>query len=229
LESAKELWGKALGELQIQVSKANYVTWLSNSQGTSYQDNVFTVSVPNIFVAEWLSQRLHSLVRKTLANIVGRDVDVQFVVRGQDQLQARPLAYASQTDGGTSSKAKRNRFNPKYTFDNFIVGDCNRLAYAAAVEVAENPGHTYNPLFLYSTTGQGKTHLLHAIGHAATNNGFQVAYTTAEQFTNEFVVAVREKRAEDFRSKFRNVHTLLFDDIQFLNGKNRHRNVSSIF
>jgi chromosomal replication initiator protein len=123
---------------------------------------------------------------------------------------------ATQTDGGTSSKATQHRFNPKYTFDNFVVSDSNRLAYAAAVEVAENPGSSYNPLFIHSSTGQGKTHLLHAIGHLTTNNGLQAAYTTAEQFANEFVLSVREKQVDKFRSKFRNIHVFLFDDVHFL-------------
>jgi len=218
LESAKEIWERALGELQIQVSKPNYITWLKNGQGISYQDNIFIVSVPSIFVAEWLSKRLYSLVRKTLANIIGEDVDVQFVVHGQDELQT-PLARASQADGGTSSKARWNRVNPRYTFDTFVAGDCNRLAYAAAVEVTEKPGHSYNPLFIHGSTGQGKTHLLHAIGQAATRHGLQVAYTSAEQFTNEFVLAVRQRQVQDFRSKFRDIDILLFDDIQFLADK----------
>jgi len=219
LQSAKEIWERALGELQIQVSKANYVTWLSDSQGISYQDNIFVVGVPNGFVAEWLSMRLYPLVKKTLTNITGREVDAQFIVHGQDKLPASPLACSNQTDGGTSSKATRYRFNPRYTFDNFVVGDSNRLAYAASIEVAENPGRTYNPLFLHSTTGQGKSHLLHAIGQAAISNGLRVAYITSEQFTNEFVLAVRQKQVEDFRSKFRNIHVFLFDDIQFLANK----------
>ena len=218
MDSAKEIWERALGELQIQVSKANYITWLKNSQGISYKDIIFVVSVPSIFVAEWLSKRLYSLVRKTLANIIGEDVDVQFVVHGQDELQT-PLACASQADGGTSSKARWSRVNPRYTFDTFVAGDCNRLAYAAAVEVTEKPGHSYNPLFIHGSTGQGKTHLLHAIGQAATRHGLQVAYTSAEQFTNEFVLAVRQRQVQDFRSKFRNIDILLFDDIQFLADK----------
>ena len=172
-----------------------------------------------MFVAEWLSTRLYSLVKQTLTNVTGRDVDIRFTIPSQDKLQASPLASANQPDGGTSSKATKYRFNPRYTFDNFVVGNLNRLAYAASVEVAEKPGYTYNPLFLHSTTGQGKTHLLHAIGHVAANNGLQAAYTTSEQFTNEFVLAVRQKRVEDFRSKFRNVHVLLLDDIQFLANK----------
>ncbi len=214
LEPAKEIWERALGKLQIQVSKANYTTWLSNSQGLSCQDNTFVVSVPNIFVAEWLSKRLYPLVRKTLVDIMGKDVDVQFIVHNGEQLSASHLAM--QTDGGTSSKATHYRFNPKYTFDNFVVSDSNRLAYAAAVEVAENPGSSYNPLFLHSSTGQGKTHLLQAIGHLTTNNGLQAAYITAEQFANEFVLAVRENQVDKFRSKFRSINILLFDDVHFL-------------
>jgi chromosomal replication initiator protein len=214
LEPAKEIWDRALGKLQIQVSKANYTTWLSNSQGLSCQDNNFVVSVPNIFVAEWLSKRLYPLVRKTLVDIMGKDVDVKFVVQNSEQLAASPLAR--QTDGGTSTKATQYRLNPRYTFDNFVVSDSNRLAYAAAVEVAENPGSSYNPLFIHSSTGQGKTHLLHAIGHLTSNNGLQAAYITAEQFANEFVLAVREKQVDKFRSKFRSIHILLFDDVHFL-------------
>jgi len=214
LEPAKDIWQRALGKLQIQVSKANYTTWLSNSQGLSFQDNIFVVSVPNVFVAEWLSKRLYPLVRKTLVDIIGKDVDVQFMVHNREQLSASPLA--KQTDGGTSSKATQYRFNPRYTFDNFVVSDSSRLAYAAAVEVAENPGSSYNPLFIHSSTGQGKTHLLHAIGHLTTNNGLQAAYITAEQFANEFVLAVREKQVDKFRSKFRSIHIFLFDDVHFL-------------
>jgi chromosomal replication initiator protein len=214
LESAREIWQSALGKLQIQVSKANYTTWLSDSQGLNCRDDVFVVGVPNVFVAEWLSKRLYPLVRKTLVDITARDIDVRFEVYNREQPATGPLL--AQTDGGTSSKATHHRFNPRYTFDNFVVSDSNRLAYAAAVEVAENPGSSYNPLLIHSTTGQGKTHLLHAIGHLTTNNGLQAVYVTAEQFANDFVLAVREKQVDKFRSKFRNVHVFLFDDVHFL-------------
>ena len=214
LEPAKEIWERALGKLQIQVSKANYTTWLSNSQGLRCQDNTFVVGVTNVFIAEWLSKRLHPLVRKTLVDIMGKDIDVQFEIHSREQLSASHPA--KQTDGGTSSKATQYRFNPRYTFDNFVVSDSNRLPYAAAVEVAENPGSSYNPLFIHSSTGQGKTHLLHAIGHLTTNNGLQAAYITAEQFANEFVLAVRENQVDKFRSKFRSIHIFLFDDVHFL-------------
>jgi chromosomal replication initiator protein len=214
LESARDIWQSALGKLQIQISKANYSTWLRDSQGLNCRDDVFVVGVPNVFVAEWLSKRLYPLVRKTLVDITGKDTDVRFEVYNNEQPATSTLV--TQTDGGTSSKAAQHRFNPKYTFDSFVVSDTNRLAYAAAVEVAENPGSSYNPLFIHSTTGQGKTHLLHAIGHLTTNNGLQAAYVTAEQFANDFVLAVREKQVDKFRSRFRNIHVFLFDDVHFL-------------
>ena len=214
MEPAKEIWKRALENLQIQVSKANYTTWLSNSNGLNCQDNTLVVSVPNVFVAEWLSKRLYPLVRKTLVDITGKDIDVQFVVHNSEQLSASPVA--NQTDGGTSAKATQYRFNPKHTFDNLIVSDFNRLAYAAAVEVAENPGISYNPLFIHSSTGQGKTHLLHAIGHLTTSNGLRAAYITGEQFANAFVRAVRENQVDKFRSTFRSIQILLFDDVHFL-------------
>lgn len=219
MESAKEIWERVLGELQIQVSKANYDTWLRDSQGMSCQNDTFVVAVHNAFVAEWLTKRLYPLVRKTLANIIGRDVNVQFAIRNQEQTQSASLASVSQTDGGVSSKIRIDELNPRYTLDNFIVGDSNRLAYAAVTEVTQNPGRTYNPLFIYSDAGQGKTHLLQGVGHVALSNGLPVIYTTAEQFTNEFILTIKQKRVEDFRSKFRNTHFLLFDDMQFIADK----------
>ena len=219
LHSARDIWERTLGELQIQVNKANFNTWLSDSQGVSYQDNVFVVGVPNIFVAEWLSKRLHSLIRNTLTNILGKDAELQIVVWSKDQNQVASSAARRQTDGGTSTKARQKLFNPKYTFDSFTVGNCNRLAFTAAQEVVENPGRIYNPLLIYGNTGQGKTHLLHAIGQATERNGFKIVYTTAEQFTSEFIVAARQKEIDDFRGKFKDIDTLLFDDIQFMYDK----------
>ncbi|MCK4262590.1 MAG: chromosomal replication initiator protein DnaA, partial [Dehalococcoidia bacterium] len=219
MEAAKEIWQKVLGELQIQVSRANYATWLKNSYGISCQEDSFLVGVPNAFVAEWLTKRLYALVRKTLAQVIGRDVDIRFTVHSQGHVQGHRVFAGSQTDGGTTTRAKTGRFNTKYTFDSFVVGESNRLAHAAALEVAENPGLAYNPLFIYGDTGYGKTHLLHAIGHKAVGNGLEVIYTTAEQFTSEFVVAVKKRLVEEFRDRFKSIEILLFDDIQFIANK----------
>jgi chromosomal replication initiator protein len=222
--TAQEIWDTALGELQLQVSKANYRTWLQKTKGLSYRDNHLILSVPNTFVAEYLDKNLRPLIEKTLIGITQSRLQVDFIVDNQ----------ASAIEVRTADQAKvpvpelpciplpmaLTRLNPNYTFDNFVVTSCNRLAFAAASGAAEEPGLSrYNPLYLYGGVGLGKTHLLNAIGNAAQNRGQRVLYTSAEQFTNAFVNSLRERKIEDFRQKFRSVDILLIDDIQFISGK----------
>jgi len=214
---AQEIWEAALGELQIQMSKPNYRTWLEKTVGLSYQGNQFVIGVPNTFVAEYLDQNQRSLIEKALIGLTHRDVKIQFHVDTAHQNSL--TSYGSQGKISSAQQASLPLFNPKYTFDSFIVGSCNRLAYAAARKVAENPGYTYNPLFIYGGVGLGKTHLLHAIGHAALAQNIQVLYVSAEQFTNEFTNAIRERKTQEFHNKYRNVDMLLIDDIQFFSGK----------
>ncbi len=217
---AVEMWKAALDELQAKVSPANYQTWLKNTVGLNFSDSCFTVGVPSSFVTESLERRLHPLIEKTLIGIAGKPLSVQFQVHlgnGDEEL-APPLPS---TPASTNYKQRTcaPRLNRKYTFASFIVGSSNRLAHAAALGVAENPGNSYNPLFVYSGVGLGKTHLLHAIGWEAIRVRTRVMYVTAEQFTNEFISAIRERRSEDFRNKYRSVDVLLLDDIQFIAGK----------
>ena len=219
MESAHETWQKALGELQTQVSRVNYNTWLSNSHGVSCENGVFVVGTPSAFVAEWLTKRLRSLVKKTLTHVVGCDTEVEFIAHDRLRPQRRPQLQSALADGGVSTRARVEALNSRFTFDNFVVGSCNRLACATALEVAENSPSSFNPLYLYSGTGQGKTHLLQAIGHAARLSGREVLYMTAERFTDEFVLSVRQKRVEEFSSRFKSLSLLLFDDIQFLANK----------
>ena len=211
VRSAEEIWETALGELQLQVSKPNYKTWLGKTVGLSFQNNQFVVGVPNTFVAEYLDQSQRSLIEKTLIGITRHNLNVLFQVNGRYQ---NPVGNSS-TRGGTSFPS----LNPKYTFDSFIVGNCNHLAYAAALGVAQNPGRSYNPLFIFGGVGLGKTHLLHAIGHVAQASHCQVLYVSAEQFTNEFLSALRERNTVEFRNKYRSVNMLLIDDIHFISGK----------
>lgn len=223
MKSAQEIWVAALGELQLQVSRPNFNTWLKSTVGISYKNNNFVVGVPNAFVAEWLNNRLCSLVEKTLVGITGKNMAVQFSVQAPDASEAQPV-YANQTDGGTTTRVPIKpsvlcRLNNKYTFNNFITGEANRLAFAAALEVAENPGSVYNPLFIYGGTGLGKSHLLQAIGHSARAKGYRILYTSAEQLTNEFVSSLKNNTTEAFHNKFRSVDFLLLDDFQFLSGK----------
>jgi len=215
--SAKEIWETALGELQLEVSKSNYRTWLEKTVGLSYQDNQFTVGVPNTFAAEYLDKNQRSLIEKTLIGLTHRNIKVTFTVNAGHQNSKTD--HSGYTDIPATAQISSPRLNPKYTFDSFVVSSCNRLAYAAALGVAENPGHSYNPLFIYGGVGLGKTHLLHAISHVAQASNLRVLYLSAEQFTNEFVNSIRERKTEEFRSKYRNVDMLLIDDIQFICGK----------
>jgi chromosomal replication initiator protein len=204
--SAQEIWKAALGELQVQVTRSYYRTWLEKTTGLSYEADQFVVGVPNAFIAEYLNQNQRSLIEKTLIGLTRPDIKLTFRV-------------ASARETTASAPSIRPKGKARYTFDSFVVSHSNRLAYAAALGAAENPGQGYNPLFLYGGVGLGKTHLLHAIYHAARANNFRALYVSAEQFTNEFVSAVRERSTEAFRSKFRNVDILLIDDIQFISGK----------
>ena len=215
--SAQQIWEAALGELQIQVNKPNYRTWLEKTSGLSYQTDQFVIGVPNTFVAEYLDKNQRSLIEKVLAGITQHEVQVQFQVNNH-----YPDAPPSHRSRGRTTPAQQTRFplfNPKYTFESFVVGGCNQLAHAAAMGVAQNPGHTYNPLFIYGDAGLGKTHLVHAIGHEALTNNVKVLYVRAEQYTNDLTHAIRERATEDFRNKYRNIGMLLIDDIQFIGGK----------
>jgi len=213
--SAREIWETALGELQVQVNKANYRTWLEKTVGLSYQGNQFVVGAPNTFVAEYLDKNQRSLIRKALIGLTRRDINIVFSVDGKEP--SSPDSYHSQEVPAALTPPPK--LNPKYTFDSFVVSSCNRLAHASALGVAENPGHSYNPLFICGGVGLGKTHLLHAIGHMALARNIRVLYVSGEQFTNEFITAIRQKSTEEFRSKYRSADMLLVDDIQFISGK----------
>ncbi len=203
---APEIWEAALGQLQLEVSKPNFSTWLSKTVGMECRDHHFVVGVPNTFIAEYLEKNQRSLIEKALTGILRDDVKVEFRV-------------AASAEKPGAARTTLPLFNPRYTFDTFVVGNSNNLAYAAAAKVAENPGLAFNPLFLYSAAGLGKTHLLHAIGNRAALNHLAVLYVSAEQYTNELVTAIREKSTDEFRKKFRNVDMLLVDDVQFFAGK----------
>ncbi|MCX6003072.1 MAG: chromosomal replication initiator protein DnaA [Chloroflexi bacterium] len=203
---APEIWEAALGRLQLEISKANFHTWLSKTIGLNCQDGKFVIGVPNTFVAEYLEKNQRSLLEKVLTGVVREDVRVEF------RVAARP-------EKSLPERTNLPLFNPRYTFDTFVVGNSNNLAYAAAAKVVENPGLAFNPLFLYGGAGLGKTHLLHAIGNKVAINHLAALYVSAEQYTNELVTAIREKTTDEFRKKFRNADILLVDDVQFFAGK----------
>lgn len=216
---AAGIWQSALEELQTKVSSANYQTWLKNTVGLDQRDGSLIVGVPSTFVTESLEKRLHPLIEKTVSSIAGHPLKVQFQVHlGSGDGDLGPSA-PSPSSQKFSQRAEPPKFNRRYTFDTFLVGTCNRLAHAASQRVANDPGSSYNPLFIYSGVGLGKTHLLHAIGWVASRSCPRVMYVTAEHFTNEFISAIREGKSEDFRNKYRSIDVLLLDDVQFIAGK----------
>jgi len=227
----KQLWHAALGELQVGLSKANYDTWFKDTAIVSEEDDVFCVGVPNAFAREWLENKYRLQVRDALRHLIGRTVDVRFVTLTAASVRSdRPVAStqsgAAQNPAPATAQERREAplaavLNARYTFSTFVVGSNNRLAHAAALSVAERPGHSYNPLFIYGGSGLGKTHLMHAIGHAVISRHpkKRVAYATSEKFTNEFINSIRAQKGEEFRERYRRIDVLLIDDIQFLTGK----------
>lgn len=234
--SPETAWKAALGELEMQMTRATFTTWLQGTRALSWVDDEFVVGVRNDFAKDWLENRLLDLIVRTLSGVANRRLCVRFVVWSDEIIAPNTTmvastgkanvrtttspAAANATDEGMAGDASDSpRLNRRYTFSTFIVGANNRLAHAAALSVSENPGQTYNPLFIYGGVGLGKTHLLHAIGHHCYQDGHRVRYISAEAFTNDMVMAIRTKQTPEFRERYRNVDVLLIDDIQFIAGK----------
>lgn len=220
---AEKAWQSALGQLQMEMPKASYDTWVRDTQIFSYDDGLFTIGVRNAYARDWLESRLSSTVTRLLMGIMNRTVDVAFVVNANGNVEtvAEPAA-AEEIPGVALNMSQGPRsvtLNPRYTFDNFIVGPNNRLAHAASQAVAESPATAYNPLFLYGGVGLGKTHLLHAIGNYCQEHGLRVLYVSSEEFTNDMINAIRSHTTQAFRDKYRSADVLLVDDIQFIAGK----------
>ena len=227
--TSKEVWRAVLGELQLQLPRPTFETWLKHTEGISQDGQTLVVEVPTPFAVAWLERRMYQSIQKTVEKITHLPLDVQFQVKKGTILQTvetpnLDLASTSSESIGqgaasTGLSSRLPNLNPKYTFGTFVVGSSNRLAYSAAQAVSEAPGRGYNPLFIYSGVGLGKTHLLHAIGHVCAGRGLSVQYATSEQFTNEFISAIRNRTTEEFRRRYRDVHVLLMDDVHFLSGK----------
>jgi chromosomal replication initiator protein len=221
-----QAWQSALGQLQMEMPKASYDTWVRDTRIVSYEDGLCTIGVRNAYARDWLESRLSSTVTRLLMGIMNRPVDVQFAVSpaGGSETDADPSETLSSETAApvvdTSALPPHNvSLNPRYTFDNFVVGPNNRLAHAASQAVAENPATAYNPLFLYGGVGLGKTHLLHAIGNYCQEHGQNVLYVSSEEFTNDMIAAIRSHTTQAFREKYRSADVLLVDDIQFIAGK----------
>jgi chromosomal replication initiator protein len=215
---AAQAWQAALGQLQMEMPKAAFDTWVRDADLLTYEDGAFTIGVHNAYARDWLDSRLSSTIRRLLTGIMNRSVEVRFVVWQDLDSEVEPQAiphhvFEPATDTSNSS------LNGRYSFSNFVVGASNRLAHAASLAVAEKPSEAYNPLFLYGGVGLGKTHLLHAIGNHCASSGLSVLYVSSEEFTNDLINAIRSHTTQAFREKYRRTDILLIDDIQFIAGK----------
>ncbi|MDD5043721.1 MAG: chromosomal replication initiator protein DnaA [Patescibacteria group bacterium] len=220
-----QLWQAVLGELELQLSKANFTTWFRGTFISSREESKVIVGVPNAFTKSWLEKKYHESILKALQSLTERQIrEIFFKVETKklSEPEATNLIRdikkieQEETEPALSSFGLNNR----YTFDKFIVGKGNELAYAACKAVAQTPGKTYNPLFIYGGVGLGKTHLLQAVGHAlAQCQNCKIMYVTSEKFTNEYIQAVKNGRGKEFKDAYRNVDLLLIDDIQFIAGK----------
>ncbi|MDQ3809316.1 MAG: chromosomal replication initiator protein DnaA [Chloroflexota bacterium] len=244
--SADQVWQRVLATIQPKISVAHFDTYLRGTLGLVFDPgaSVVRVAAVNPFHVPWLEGRFSSAIHSAVAEVLGAPVRVEFVARAAlappttRERQPRPAPMLAELDEmalqaprgagpratpSAQSLAPRagSRLNVRYTFQSFVVGDSNRLAHAASRAVTDDPGRAYNPLFLYGGVGLGKTHLLHAIGHGAAGSALDAVYVSSETFTNELIEAIRQHRTDDFRARFRNVHVLLIDDVQFIAGKER--------
>ena len=215
----EQAWQAVLGQLQMDMPRASFDTWVRNSDIVSYEDNVFIIGVPNAYARDWLESRLSSKIKRLLCGILNRTVSLRFIVWQAGIEQAVVEIEPQEEVEFTSTQNKTTALINRYTFENFVVGSANRLAHAASLAVAERPAQAYNPLFLYGGVGLGKTHLLHAIGNHCIKNKLNVLYVTSEEFTNDLINAIRSHTTQTFREKYRRIDVLLIDDIQFIAGK----------
>lgn len=224
----KELWNNVLLEIEGSVSKANFATWFKETKISGFENGVIYLSVPNTFVQEWLTKKFHNLILKLLRQASESIHNLEYVIKEESKTKNQyiPTKQTSPTKELPLSEYyvnKEDNLNPRYTFESFIVGPFNELAYSAAQAVIKNLGVTYNPYFIYGSTGHGKTHLIQAMGNAvkAIDPSKKVLYFTSEKFVNDYINSVQTNKVGQFKEKYRKYDMLIMDDIQFLSGKEK--------
>ncbi len=226
-----ELWQSVLAQMQFHISKANFATWFQNTEIVSKENEKILISVPNAFSKEWLSNKYNKLILKALHDLDDSIKYLDFIIKPQSLNNLNNAVKKDQVEKTEIEQLKFDEFkinketnlNPRYTFDNFVVGSFNELAHAAALAVSDNPGFTYNPLFIYGGVGLGKTHLVQAIGNKISENlkKKKVKYISSEKFVSGIVSAIRSNNIENFKAGLASIDVLIIDDIQFLAGKNK--------
>lgn len=226
------LWQAVLGEIEVSVSRASFVTWFKNTRLLKQKDDSVTIGVPNIFIKQQLERKFNQLIKEVLAKNGLTPSEIEYKIyspitapdRSSEEVFApAPAAKSSRPAATPLTHTYRQGLNERYTFENFIVGSANDLAYAACQAVAHSPGKKYNPLFVYGGVGVGKTHLVQAVGTAvlANNPDAHVVYVSTEQFVQEFLDAIRYKKNTDFATYYRSADVLIVDDMQFIAGKEK--------
>jgi chromosomal replication initiator protein len=249
MQTGANLWQAVLGEIELSVSRGNFMTWFKQTHLLKQDDESVVIGVPNVFIKQQLERKYNDLIVETLKKngVVPENIEYKIhtvssrkpadepMDSGAIRLEPRPdatspnapLPYRSTSGnppaGNSFSHTYRQGLNDRYTFENFIVGSGNELAYAACQAIAASPGTKYNPLFLYGGVGIGKTHLMQAVGNAmiANKRDARVVYVSSEQFLQEFVSALRFKKISDFTEIYRTADILIVDDIQFIAGKDK--------
>ncbi len=228
----KELWAKALVEIELEVSKANFSTWFKNTRIVRQDTGTVSVGVQNEFVRDWLSNKYHSSILRILRNLSPEVKNVEFIISKDDGSDKQDQVIKKETFSSFINSelplseayvGKEDGLNPRYTFDAFVIGPFNELAYAAAQAVLKKPGIMYNPLFIYGSTGFGKTHLTQSIGNGIKkhNPSKRVQYVSSEKFSTDYVNSLQNNKITEFKEKYRKYDVLIMDDIQFLVGKEK--------
>ena len=221
--NTKQLWKNCLLEIETGISKANFSTWFRNTSIVKEDTGIIYIGVPNEFVRDWLMNKYHKLITKTIADEYENMRAVEYVITKTENAREEAVVV-SETAADKELPLKdlyinpEDNLNPRYHFNSFIVGTFNELAYAAAQAIIESPGTKYNPFFIYGGTGLGKTHLIQAVGNAVKNKfpGKKVHYMTLEKFATDFINSLQNNKANSFKEKYRKYDLLIIDDIQFI-------------
>jgi chromosomal replication initiator protein len=226
---AQTTWSRVLADMELVASKGNYTTWFKNTHGIKIEDGVFYVGIPNEFYRNWLADKFHKEIFKSVRHHNEHIRSIEYIVSRNTPAPAplvakKPVAQPVPTKELPlePSVNKKDNLNPKYTFENFIIGPFNEVAYSAAQATLRAPG-TYNPLFIYGSTGLGKTHLIQAVGNALKekNPNLSILYVSSERFTNDIISAIQTNKIGSLKEKYRAHDVFIMDDIQFLSGKDK--------
>jgi len=228
--TAESLWSDVSGRLRSALNNTTYETWFAHTAGAALDGDRFVLAVPNDFTRNWIEGHFLELIGAAIRDVTGVDRRIELAVaEGAPAQPAEPQTAASAAprvapvERLVPHRPESGGFNAKYTFDSFVIGSSNRFAHAAALAVAEAPAQAYNPLFIYGSTGLGKTHLLQAVAQYVSEHSreMSVRYVTSETFMNDFINSLRDKRIEGFKQRYRTYDVLLIDDVQFFEHKER--------